>query len=50
MGTYHGRAGFDCFSHERAIMTRSLATDPKFRYPPHRTPLDTLKRILRFIG
>jgi acyl-CoA reductase-like NAD-dependent aldehyde dehydrogenase len=50
MGTYHGRAGFDCFSHERAIMTRSLATDPKFRYPPPRTPLDTLKRILRFIG
>jgi acyl-CoA reductase-like NAD-dependent aldehyde dehydrogenase len=50
MGTYHGRAGFDCFSHQRAIMTRSLATDPKFRYPPPRTPLDTLKRILRFIG
>jgi aldehyde dehydrogenase (NAD+) len=50
MGTYHGRAGFDCFSHPRAIMTRSLATDPKFRYPPPRTPLDTLKRILRFIG
>ena len=50
MGTYHGRAGFDCFTHQRAIMTRSLATDPKFRYPPPRTPLDTLKRILRFIG
>jgi acyl-CoA reductase-like NAD-dependent aldehyde dehydrogenase len=50
MGTYHGRAGFDCFTHQRAIMTRSLATDPKFRYPPPRTPLDTLKRILRLIG
>lgn len=50
MGTYHGRAGFDCFSHQRTVMSRSLATDPKFRYPPPRTPLETLKRILRFIG
>jgi acyl-CoA reductase-like NAD-dependent aldehyde dehydrogenase len=50
MGTYHGRAGFDCFSHQRTVMSRSLATDPKFRYPPPRTPLESLKRILRFIG
>ncbi|MDP3850633.1 MAG: aldehyde dehydrogenase family protein [Luteolibacter sp.] len=50
MGACHGRAGFECFSHQRTIMTRALATDPGFRYPPPRTPLDTLKRILRFIG
>jgi acyl-CoA reductase-like NAD-dependent aldehyde dehydrogenase len=50
MGTYHGRAGFDCFTHQRTVMTRPLASDPKFRYPPPRTPLETLKRILRFIG
>jgi acyl-CoA reductase-like NAD-dependent aldehyde dehydrogenase len=48
MGTYHGRAGFDCFTHQRAIMTRSPAVDPKFRYPPPRASLETLKRILRF--
>jgi aldehyde dehydrogenase (NAD+) len=50
MGTYHGKAGFDCFSHLRVIMDRSLIMDPGFRYPPQRTPLATLKRILRFIG
>jgi aldehyde dehydrogenase (NAD+) len=32
MGTYHGKAGFDCFTHQRAILNRSLAFDVKFRY------------------
>ena len=50
MGTYHGKAGFDCFSHRRAIMDRSTKWDPSFRYPPQRTPLATLKRILRHFG
>jgi aldehyde dehydrogenase (NAD+) len=50
MGTYHGKAGFNCFSHRRVIMERPFKPDPKFRYPPQRTPLATLKRILRFFG
>jgi aldehyde dehydrogenase (NAD+) len=49
MGSYHGRAGFDCFTHQRSILKRSLAIDPSFRYPPPGLPLETLKRILRFI-
>ena len=50
MGSYHGRASFDCFSHQRSILNRSLSIDPKFRYPPPGAPLETLKRILRLIG
>lgn len=50
MGRYHGRASFDCFSHQRVVLRRSLAVDPSFRYPPAKGSLGALKRLLRFIG
>lgn len=50
MGSYHGRAGFDCFTHRRSVLRRSLALDPPFRYPPPRVGLKGLKRILRLLG
>jgi aldehyde dehydrogenase (NAD+) len=45
MGAYHGKASFDCFSHRRSVLRRSLAFDPKMRYPPQRSGLTALKRI-----
>ena len=50
MGSCHGRASFDCFTHQRTVLTRSLAVDPAFRYPPPRASLGVLKRLLRFFG
>ncbi len=35
MGAYHGRFGFDTFSHHRAVYTRSTTLDPKLMYPPY---------------
>lgn len=35
MGRYHGKFGFDTFSHQKALMTRPFWFDPKFRYPPY---------------
>jgi acyl-CoA reductase-like NAD-dependent aldehyde dehydrogenase len=49
MGNYHGRASFDCFSHRRSVLRRSLGFDPEFRYPPPEIPLKWLKRLLRFL-
>jgi aldehyde dehydrogenase (NAD+) len=46
-GSYHGRAGFDCFSHYRSILRRSTMFDPAGRYPPVKTPMQELKRIYR---
>ena len=44
MGAYHGRAGFDTFSHAKPILRRSSRIDLPFRY----APLTALKqRILR---
>lgn len=50
MGNYHGRASFDCFSHQRVVMRRPFGLDPRFRYPPASLPLDRFKRLLRFLG
>jgi aldehyde dehydrogenase (NAD+) len=35
MGKYHGKWGFDEFSHARAVMYRSTWIDPAMRYPPY---------------
>lgn len=50
MGTSHGKAGFDDFSHRRSVLTRGMNVDPDFRYPPLGTALAQLKRALRFFG
>ena len=45
MGAYHGRTGFDTFSHAKPILHRAAWLDLPFRYAPL-TPLK--ERILRF--
>jgi aldehyde dehydrogenase (NAD+) len=49
LGAYHGRASFDCFTHYRSVLSRPMAYDLTFRYPPPRASLKTLKRIFRFL-
>ena len=34
-GAYHGRHGFDAFSHHKAVHTRSTRLDPPLLYPPY---------------
>jgi aldehyde dehydrogenase (NAD+) len=49
LGAYHGRAGFESFSHQRAILRRATWLDTPFRYPPPRISLAALKRSLRLL-
>jgi aldehyde dehydrogenase (NAD+) len=35
MGAYHGRWGFEAFSHRKANMDRPTRPDPRFVYPPY---------------
>jgi aldehyde dehydrogenase (NAD+) len=49
MGAYHGRAGFEAFSHQRAVVRRATWLDLPFRYPPQKISLAGLKRALRFL-
>ena len=35
MGSYHGKAGFDTFSHAKAVLTKPTRPDPPLMYPPY---------------
>jgi aldehyde dehydrogenase (NAD+) len=35
MGAYHGRHGFETFSHHKSVVTRSTRVDPSLAYPPY---------------
>jgi aldehyde dehydrogenase (NAD+) len=35
MGTYHGKSGFDVFSHRKPVFNKPLRPDPSIMYPPY---------------
>lgn len=47
-GAYHGKKGFDTFSHQRAVMHSSFYTG-LFRYPPYRWIHKRLTALLQFL-
>lgn len=36
MGAYHGKAGFDTFSHAKPVLTKGVRPDPPVMYPPYK--------------
>ncbi len=46
MGSYHGKAGFDTFSHRKSILKNHRPFDLPLRYPPY-GKLNLLKKFLR---
>jgi len=49
MGSYHGRASFELFSHKKSVLHQSLSFDIPLKYPPYRIPLQALKKLLRIL-
>jgi aldehyde dehydrogenase (NAD+) len=47
MGSYHGKASFNTFSHEKSILKKPLAMDIPLRYPPFENKLKILKKLMR---
>lgn len=45
-GRYHGRFGFETFSHQRAVVRGATLFDPPLRYPPYGSKLRWVKRLL----
>jgi aldehyde dehydrogenase (NAD+) len=45
MGAYHGKAGFDTFTHFKGVVKNSLSFDPPFRYPPYKYQLPLVRRF-----
>ena len=44
MGAYHGKFGFDTFSHRRSVHQRSTRIDPSMMYPPYTAKKQKLVR------
>lgn len=47
MGSYHGKASFDTFSHRKSVLRQSFWLDLKWRYAPYAGKLDLLKKIMK---
>lgn len=46
IGSYHGKASFDTFSHYKSVLYKPFVLDVKWLYPPYKGKLSLLKRIL----
>lgn len=46
MGSYHGKAGFDTFTHRKSILKKALWLDLPVRYPPYKGHLKLLKKLM----
>ena len=46
MGKYHGKAGFDNFTHYKSILKRPFWLDLNFRYPPYKLDLSLLNKLI----
>ncbi|HEY9691545.1 MAG TPA: aldehyde dehydrogenase [Oculatellaceae cyanobacterium] len=46
IGSYHGKASFDTFSHKKSILNKSFLVDLKMRYAPYKEKLKLVKRLM----
>ncbi len=47
LGMYHGRFGFEEFSHKRSVLRRTLRVETPFVKPPYTRNLERLKRLFK---
>ncbi|MDC0957856.1 aldehyde dehydrogenase [Flavobacteriaceae bacterium] len=50
IGAYHGKHGFDTFSHHKSVSKRGTWIDPPIRYAPYNNKLSLLKRMFKLLG
>jgi aldehyde dehydrogenase (NAD+) len=48
MGKYHGKAGFETFSHYKSVLNKPFWFDIPLRFPPYKTKLKLLKTVFKF--
>lgn len=49
LGAYHGKLGFDTFSHQKSIVKKPNWGDNNLRYAPYKNKLKYLKKILSWL-
>ncbi len=45
MGSYHGRSGFDVFTHHKSVVRKPPRPDPKLMYPPYTSIKEKIIRL-----
>ncbi|WP_142785799.1 aldehyde dehydrogenase [Changchengzhania lutea] len=50
IGQYHGKFGFDTFTHNKALVKRGTWFDPNFRYAPYKNKLKLLKTVFKYFS
>ncbi|MCL5127884.1 aldehyde dehydrogenase [Algibacter sp. L4_22] len=48
IGSYHGKFGFDTFSHQKSIVKRKTWIDPPVRYAPYSGKLKLIKAFFKY--
>jgi aldehyde dehydrogenase (NAD+) len=48
-GSYHGKKGFDTFTHQKSVMKKSNWLDIPLRYPPYKEKFKWLKRLSKYL-
>jgi len=46
IGSYHGKASFDTFSHYKSVLNKGLWLDLKWRYAPYKNKVGLIKKII----
>ncbi|MEA5541017.1 aldehyde dehydrogenase [Limnoraphis robusta Tam1] len=46
IGSYHGKASFDTFSHYKSVLKKFFWLDPNWRYAPYQGKVDFIKKIV----
>jgi len=49
IGYYHGRSGFETFSHKKSIVMKKFWGDFNVIYPPYKHPLSVLKKAMKIL-
>jgi aldehyde dehydrogenase (NAD+) len=47
IGSYHGKASFDTFSHRKSILKKSFLFDLKWRYPPYKISFELMRKLIK---
>lgn len=47
MGSYHGKASFDAFTHKRSVMERGIFVEFNVRFAPYKEKINILKKIMK---
>lgn len=50
MGSYHGKASFDAFSHKRSVMIKPFHKDNPLFYPPYRRMSRWMQKLYQLLG